>query len=400
CVLMLVLAKEILQEEPTGALVNNRTKVFLGILLGILLSIKYTAFFIIAAFWLALWLVSEKKWRLFRQALFAMGVALIIFSPWLMKNWVAYESPLYPLFPGQDRFFLETGQSLIAPFRGGAQHDMILQFSSVLHATGSIIFDNVQIFFFSITRLSPVGLFPGVWTLIILVLSVVATIRFRSLDRYSRFLVLFSLFFGVSWCGFLIGAMWYLYPIWFALLFLVTSHPLPGRLNAWVLNLVLFTVVLSGSVLIVSSLGKAGLALRYANGDISFREASIREWGNAASFDAYERVNAFLAQDPAAKVYSFQDPRGYFIDHSSKRFVLDYYGEKLLTLGSPAEIRTTLHSLGVRYILGSRSREADCERSKSVGNPICTALDRFLRFAESESLPILFTEGGVTLYKL
>lgn len=399
-VLILILAREILLGEPSMSLINHRTKILFGLLIGAMLSIKYTAFLIVAAFWMALWLVTEKKWRLFRQAILVMGIALAVFSPWLAKNWVVYESPLYPIFPGQDQFFLETGKSLIAGFRDGAEHDMILQFSSIIHASGNVLFDNLQIFFVSIFRLSPVGLFPGMWTVVTLILSLAAVARFRSLDRYGKFLLSFSLLFAFSWSVFLLGAMWYLYPIWFALLFLIATHPLPARAERWVLGCLGIAVIMSGVVLGFSTLKHAARSVSFASGDMTFHQAVKSKWGGTANIDAYEQLNTLLAEEPEAKVYSFQDPRGYFIDHSSHRFILDYYGEKFLTLGTPAEARSTLRSLGVRYILGSRSREADCERSKSVDNPICTTLDGFLRFTEIESLPILFTEDGVTIYKL
>lgn len=399
-VLIFSLAREILLGEPARSLSDHRTKVFLGLFLGALLSIKYTAFLIVAAFWISLWIGSEKKWLLFRQAVIVMTMAFLVFSPWLIKNWMIYKSPFYPIFSGQDQFFLETGKSLIPGFRAGAEHDMILQFSSVIHASGNILIDNLQIFLVSIFTLSPVGLFPGVWTVLLLALLPFTLARFRALDRYGKFLVWFALLFALAWTVFLLGAMWYLYPIWFALLFLVATHPLTGGAARWVTGCFAVLAVMSGLVLLASTVKNVSLSISFANGDTTLHQAMRDKWGSTASLDAYDRLNALLAKEPDGKVYSFQDPRGYFIDHSSDRFILDYYGEKLLTMGSPDEIRGVLRSIGVRYILGTRSREADCNRSKTVENPICTALDRFLRFVESESLPILFTDGGVTIYKL
>lgn len=399
-VLTLVLAREILIRDPCTALNNDRTRVLLGLFIGTLLSIKYTAFFIVAAFWIAFWLIAERKWSLFGHAMHVMAIAFVLFSPWLIKNWAVYDSLLYPIFPGQDQFFLETGKSLVAGFRDGAQHDMILQFSSVIHASGDIVFDNLQIFFVSIFKFSPIGLFPGIWTVAVLILSSFVAAHFRTLDRYGKFLIYFSFLFAIGWSGFFLGAMWYLYPVWFSLLFLIATNPLPDRAERWVLGCFAIAAILSGLVLGFSTTQQTRLSIAFANGDTTFRQAVENNWGSTANIDAYARLNTLLAEEPEAKVYSFQDPRGYFIDRSSRRFVLDYYGEKFLTLGTPAEVRATLRSIGVRYILGSRSREADCGRSESVENPICAALSQFLKFTESESLPILFNDGGVTIYKL
>lgn len=399
CLLLLVVARDLIAQDHLVSFKDWRVSMLCGIFLGILLSIKYTAFFVALAFFLAAWMVSQKKIAFFKRAFGVLGVAFLVMSPWLIKNWVVYKSLLYPITPGQDQLFLETGKICSQYFKQYATHDVILGFSKEIHQFGLPIVDNLQIFFFSIIRvhLSESMLFPGVWVAICLSIAVLACSHWKSIDTYGGFLLLFMFLFFVGWSFSLLGGMWYLFPIWLALALFVSER----TLNAPTKRILMAVAICSVLIGWFSSWHSSTTAIYWDSKHLSTPELMAITRAGGASMPAYEQINDLLQSDVSAKIYSFQDPLGYFINDSSKRFVLDYYGEKIRCLGNNAEVKQSLKDLGVKYILADIHRKHLCENMpNSERNEICRSIDRFESFIEEASLPIIYAKDDVTLYQL
>ncbi|MBN1811554.1 MAG: glycosyltransferase family 39 protein [Anaerolineae bacterium] len=104
-----------------------------GVLAGLALSTKYTALALPPALALALLVSRIRDWRSAIRNAFLLGiVALLVWSPWLLKNLVLTGNPTYPFFfggiywnsyraewydrPGTGLLYTETWRLLVAPW--------------------------------------------------------------------------------------------------------------------------------------------------------------------------------------------------------------------------------------------------------------------------------------------
>ena len=142
-------------------------------------------------------------------------------------------------------------------------------------------------------------------------------------------------------------------------------------------------------------------SIRYANGNISLKEAARVAKSEIGPMDMYGHINELLRFDDNAKIYGFMEPRGYFIDDSAKRLVLDYYGEKIRCLGTFDEVKQSLRGMGVRYIVANTGGKKRCGKMMDPHiNELCRSIDFFDSFVQSESFPILYEVGDTVLYRL
>lgn len=405
CLLILVLLRSVFLSNTLATLSDWRVRVLLGVLLGILLSLKYTAFFIVAALFLALLLVSREKKACIKNVVMIFGIAFIILSPWLVKNWVVYKSPLYPVFQGQDQLFQETGKMCSQYFQQLATQDVILSHAGFLYQTGNRVLDNVKILLFSLlypeTQKSLFS--PGIWVVLFLPMVLWALFRWKTIDQESRFLLLFSAIFLIFWTLFLLGAIWYLYPAFIALLLFVGKQIADKQyvLSQWWVSIVAFlSVLLAGSGL--ATFFEMGTLMQFAEEEITIESAMSRVPNEVGPLGMYQRINTLLDEEnESVRVYSFMNPRGYFIENSSKQFIFDYYGEKLQCFGETDEdIRNSLKQLKVKYIMVTNERQFRCDKMANPEvNGICRSLSRFELFMKRENLQPLYSEENAVLYK-
>lgn len=406
CLLVLVLIKEVYIHEGSIVSAFSRAHIVVGIFVGILFSLKYTAIFIIGSFFIALFLLVQEKKAFIKSSFFVAGIALLVFSPWLMKNWVVYKSPLYPIFQGEDQLYVETGKMCSQYFTRYANDDLILQHAPFLTQVGRPLWDNLQLLLFSMTHVTLDGalmMLPGVWFLFFLPLVIFRVWQWATLDVYSKFLFVFSGVYFLVWAQFLIGGTWYLFPALLTLLFFVSRGLVGNSSSSFYTKRVIVIAVIFSVVLLVPKLFQNGVtnSIRYANGDISLKEATKVVKSEVGSVDMYERINELLRTDTSIKIYGFMEPRGYFIHDSAKRFVLDYYGDKIRCLGSVDEVKQSFKDMGVRYIVANTERRKLCSKMvNSNVNELCQSIDFFDSFVQSESLPVLYQEGETVLYKV
>jgi hypothetical protein len=395
--LVILLVKIILTQDRFTSFGNRHLNGLFGVFLGIILSIKYTAFFIVLAIFIALWILLRKNRSFYRGAFSALGLAFFIMSPWFIKNWMVYKSPLYPIFQGRDQFFLETG-NMCSPYQYNT-HDVILLLSNAIYQIGLPVLDNLQIFIYSIANIatSKSMQYPGLWVAIFLGIMIYDCFRWKTTDVYERFLILFLSIFFVGWLFFLLGGMWYLFPAWFALVIFMSERTTGLLVKRIVITVAIFSVLIGW----LSVFNYSALSIQYANRDITLSEGLTKKGEDASGIESYAIANDLLNRDMTARIYSFQDPIGYFIDNSSRRFVMDYYGERFRCLGTNAEIKASLKGLGVQYILANTRRKRLCEQARNPeSNEICRSVSRFESFLEEESLPVIFSKERMTLYQL
>lgn len=405
CLLIFVLIKSVLLSDTMGTFSDWRVRVLLGVLFGILLSLKYTAFFIVAAIFLALFFVFREKRVLLKNMVIIFGIALIVLSPWLVKNWVVYKSPLYPVFQGQDQLFQETGKMCSQYFGQLATQDMVLVHANFVRQTGTIVIDNLKILFFSLLypEMRKSLFYPGIWVALFLPIVFRTLFRWKTLDQESRFLLLFSALFLVFWTLFLLGALWYLFPVFIALLLFVgkqASDKNHALLQWWVSIVAFLGVLLAGSGL-VTFFGTSTL-VQFAEEEIALESAMSRVVNEVGPLGMYQRINTFLdEEDESVRVYSFMNPRGYFVENSSKQFIFDYYGEKLQCFGETDEdIRKSLKQLKVKYIMVTNERQFRCDKMvNSEVNGICRSLSRFELFMKRQNMQPVYSEEDAVLYK-
>jgi len=184
CLLLLVLVKEVYIHE--GKIVSGFSwaHIVVGIFIGVLFSLKYTAVFIVGAILIALFLLTQEKKAFLKSSFFTGVIAMLVLLPWLMKNWIVYKSPFYPIFQGEDQWFQETGKMCSENFGKYASDDLILQHASFLIQKGWPILDNLQLLLFSMTHVTLDGallMLPGVWLLFFLPLVFFRVFQWRTL---------------------------------------------------------------------------------------------------------------------------------------------------------------------------------------------------------------------------
>ncbi|NDJ62925.1 MAG: hypothetical protein GYB67_17525 [Chloroflexi bacterium] len=93
--------------------------VILGVLLGLAVGVKFTSGIVAVAVGLLVIVRQPRRW--FRNGLILAGIALIVFSPWLLRGWLHYDNPIYPyLFDGlnwdatRSHVFNQVGQGMIS----------------------------------------------------------------------------------------------------------------------------------------------------------------------------------------------------------------------------------------------------------------------------------------------
>jgi len=406
CFLALVLVKEVYIHEGKIVSAFSRAHIVVGIFIGILFSLKYTAVFIIGSIFIALFLLVQEKKAFLKSSFFTSAIATLVLLPWLMKNWIVYKSPFYPIFQGEDRLFQETGKMCSENFGKYASDDLILQHASFLVQKGWPILDNLQLLLFSMTHVTLDGallMLPGVWLLFFLPLVFFRVFQWRTLDVYSKFLLVFSGIFFIGWAQFLLGGTWYLVPAFLGIFLFVSRGLLIKSPIAFFTKGIVVIVVFFSVVLIIPKLFQDEVmnSIRYANGNISLKEAARVAKSEIGPMDMYGHINELLRFDDNAKIYGFMEPRGYFIDDSAKRLVLDYYGEKIRCLGTFDEVKQSLRGMGVRYIVANTGGKKRCGKMMDPHiNELCRSIDFFDSFVQSESFPILYEVGDTVLYRL
>ena len=398
CLLIFIILKKILDDDEKITLKNNKLNILLAIILGLILSFKYISLFTTVSIFLALFILSKEKIKFLKKSFFISLFAFCIMSPWLIKNLIVYHSPLYPLLPGQDATFMATGKMCARFFQESAAHDMPLLYASLIEQTGIKIFDNLHMFGTAITRLINAESlrFVGMLFMALFPLILLYAFQWKKISTYSKFLLTFTLIFFFFWLIFMIGAIWYFFPGLLALLLFISMNLEVNKLKSLSKILIITTAFLGLTVIFQNTPNLK--QLQYANRDLSSPEYVFTkgDWPEANNY-----INNLLNSNSDSRIYSFMDPRGYFIHNSSEKFILDYYGEKFNCLNEGDNVKEDLKKLGAKYILFYKLKKLDCKILPDPNiNKICETLYDFEDFLQKENLPIIYENSSYTIYAL
>lgn len=182
-----------------GEYKENKWLVVSAIAMGLALGTKYNA--LIAWFFVSLAIVflysrdTEKQGQAIKYGIIFFFVSLVVFSPWLIKNFILTGNPLYPLFNG----FFQTNISNAADERSrsivsGGAYMGLFKMREMMY--GENFFETLLIpvrFFFQGQDYSP-RYFDGVLNPILIIFVPFAFMK-RSLHDEKLFFLLFSVFF-------------------------------------------------------------------------------------------------------------------------------------------------------------------------------------------------------------
>jgi len=407
-ILLLILLKDAFSLKGKN---NTHILILVGIFFGMLVSIKYTALLIGIAFAGTLLFFYKRLNLSFKKIVLCGFIVAVMFSPWIIKNVTYYESAFFPIMDGKNVFYKEVGVSCNDYFREHIRHDIDFLYSQELKQEELQILSNWNIFMKALLFKAPSllnGMHPTVF--LFLPFLVIAVVRWKRVAPYQKFLVLFSFLYFLLWLFFLSGQIWYLAPslfIWLYLAYSIFSEEIRYR-YVYVAKLFIIVVLFKAMLIGFSS---------FLEEKISFynKEASVQEAYNQVlenySSQKYEIsnwhtmwgvINKKLKENSDAKIYSFLDTQGYFIESSHERFIPDFFGYVYHCFSENRDALDVLRSMSVRYILYDSTYTYSCSSNASnlEENLICKTGKQFEKDIQGGSLEVVFEEGNLILYEL
>ena len=183
-----------------------------GIFAGYAVGIKYTALFFLIPF--ALFTIfsnyKQAKKYLFHYLL-AVFLALLIFSPWAIKNFVYYHNPMHPYIFHEENRFPELGN--IEKFEKERNSELnLLKLNKDYHK-------NIISNFFKMIYLQSIKRNADVGFLSLLIIPFLFLIKIK---KENLLIVLFAFIIFIPWYLSFWSAPWYVYPV-FIFLYLIAS---------------------------------------------------------------------------------------------------------------------------------------------------------------------------------
>lgn len=385
---------------------SKKQYIVLSIFLGLLLAIKYTSIFFLASFFISFWIFRRKFDLTWKKMLYMAAIIFLVFSPWMVKNYIFYKSPLYPLLSGRDYFSEHVGANCHKYFVDTCKEDNFLVRGSDVLKMENQFLTNILLE----TKAFAVGDIFGITStgpFIIIFLPWVIWIYFRNKDAYLRFLSVFSLVFLLIGILFFTGQVWYFLP-------LVVSYAL-ALSYAWERKkdskefvfaryIILFWLLTMALALLLNA--RLFEDVRYIRGEVSFEEALAninKEEGSYGKYDLLEMsryINDNILNKDTSKViiYGFLDPQGYFIKNSFRSFIPDFYGYLFRCLSKNGEIYDNMKKLGVNYFIFDPGQYSNCRKpGYSQKFLTCQTKQDFKVFLEKHG-QLIHTEGSYGLY--
>jgi hypothetical protein len=301
-----------------------------GVMMGLAMGAKYSALggSVAFALWL-LWILRREGWKtLFSFCALFLGVAILVGSPWYIKNWILLGDPLYPYLSSVWANLLDSYESfglanyLILPWL------LFVDRERFVGAYGSIEFPSI---FFPLVLLYPF------------------VRRSKSSDSLAGFTLLRYVFWALTspWrFRYLIPAMPGLSLLAASVITHLTAHRL---LRKW--GNILFRGLLAGmliATLVYSLLFFIDVQPWRVDLGIESKEDFLRR--EVSDYPAKEFIQTNLPIE--ALVLMPWDARGYYCD---ARCVPDWLRKMWVDLvtpgGSPAEIGAKLHALDFTHLL-------------------------------------------------
>lgn len=389
------------EKRPHG----YRPWILVGIMLGLLLSVKYTSLVFLVGTVGTVYIFRKTFLLNRKKAILSLLVCLLVFSPWLAKNAIRYGNPLHPILPGSDEVSERLGKSCHPYFIENSREDIFVTKHRELFSA--------EIPFASRIRL---GILPflngdgfditasGPFFIVFLPILMISFLRIR--EPYHRFLLLLSTSgFVLGLCSFS-GQTWYLLPAMppFTLALAYAwkrraTTRIPDTANVLVLLWLFFTVSMN-----LFSQG-ALESVRYARSEITLEEQlriSGKMCGNHRKYHLYriwKDINTLIREHPDTDVvvYGFMDTQGFFIDRSDRHFIPDFFGSLFTCMSENGNVTEGMRKLNVSHILFESDPPSGCEPDDHFAT--CRSFFLFRDFVASHGT-LIREEGSFGLYSL
>ncbi len=364
------------------------TIVQVGAAIGLLLGTKYNGIAFALAFVLLMPILFGKGARAQTIGLGAMVLvaffAFIVFSPWMLKNYLWTGNPLYPLY---GNFFSGSLEPGAVSGLSSITHRRVIYQESWL----TILATPLRMIFLG--RDGDPRLYDGVLSPL-LIFFVAAFARFKREPWVRYGILLIACYFAFA----LLGSSWrirYLSPI-FGIVALVACYGLAilsQYLRRWGVALIL-CAQLGWSVLYQWNLMRRSDALAYVRGNIDDRDYLTK---HLKEYHVIERINASLPAE--SKVYLLQTSNAFYY-YNVDYFSGGYFSEGplikwLREARTSEELREQFQKRGITHILGHKFRIDTGVLS------VLTDSER-ARMAEFETryLRVLFREDAYVCFQL
>jgi 4-amino-4-deoxy-L-arabinose transferase-like glycosyltransferase len=349
-----------------GAYKKNKWLFVSAIAMGLALGTKYNA--LIAWFFISLAVVflysrdTEKQWQAIRYGAIFFLVSLIVFSPWLIKNFILTGNPLYPLFNS----FFQTGMGNLAAdenarsmVSGDANMGMF-KIREIMY--GENFWETLLIpvrFFFQGQDYSD-RYFDGILNPILIILVPFAFMK-KSLYDHKLFFVLFSVFFILA--AFFLDQIRirYILPV-VPILSIITAMGLINILN-WrmslsfrlrnvfaVVVLSVFIVVMSKNIFYIKNYYQSIAPMSYILGKESRDEFILH---HDHSYAAMKYINKFTPEKTKIRLI-FLAQSGYYLDRiyeDDPNFGMDVIRGLAAVSNDDKDFQKHLKSLGCTHFL-------------------------------------------------
>lgn len=396
-VAIFVITRRILSGRGTGG-----HWIALGLLLGLVVSIKYTAAVLVMSVLFGLLVFRKRSGLNRKRVLLTLGISALVFSPWAVKDLVYYGNPFYPIFTGRDFFTKSLGMSCQSFLVRYGREDPILVWQNDRYMRGERFstdygrFSGLSLLFRALVSGFPTS-FNGLGPFFIIFLPFVIRVVFRSGRVEAKFLLSVSAFYVLVAALSFDGQVWYFMPAIVAFVSLIRivmddwrSEP-GGRFLKMLMLIWLFIGV---SYFTLDRQFEMGI--RYFRGDVdlnvAFPDHDLYEMGR------YVDEHVLAPGQPGGIVYGFSDPQGYFIKDSDRNFVPDMFGYLFGCLSQDGKEYERLKRIGISYVLYDPESYPLCAATTTTFDT-CRSRNAFVGFI-AEHGELIHSEGRFELYRL
>ncbi|MGD0279892.1 MAG: phospholipid carrier-dependent glycosyltransferase [Smithella sp.] len=337
---------------------------FSSFTMGLALGTKYNA--LIAWFFLSLTIVyvySKDTGRQGKAIIYGMIfflISLFVFSPWLIKNIILTDNPLYPLFKGIFNTNSATIERSAFPIVSEDSHTGFFQMREIMYGDSFWKTLTIPIRFFFQGQDNSDRYFDGVLNPILIILSPFALMN-KSDYRDKLYFMSFAVYFIII--AFFLNEMRirYILPVVPVLAILTVM----GLINIWnwtisrsillrkvlmVLVLSFFIVMMSKNIFYIKNYYQTISPMSYILGKESKDEFITR---HISSYPAIQYINTHTPEDAKVRLI-FLAQRGYYLDRiyeDDRSFGTDKIRGLVENSHEDGHFQSYLHSLGCNYML-------------------------------------------------
>lgn len=322
---------------------NLKNFFILCVFSGILTGLKYNNIIIIFSFIIVFLFLFNFKIFIKRMVLYSTLIILLSL-PWLIKNYVYYQQPLYPLLPGNNIIEKQLGTNCNDYLINDVKEDGKIWYADELYKTENNKKQKIYFwekFFRNISSLNNIGPWPYIFLLLLL---------FPIKDKFIKLLLLLSGLYFVFWLLFFGGQIWYLLPA-IIVLFIVFMKIINNK-NFLFINFFIFLNLL---IILISYYQNINLlnSFRYLSGEITGNEIVNLEQsqGVAELIKMSSILDKIIEKEPNIKIWGAHEPQSYWMNYSRTNYIPDIFGYLYTCLEKEKKIDDFVKKFEVKYLL-------------------------------------------------